>query len=236
MMHKAMVGAMLAAILLGIGDLERGNRLYREGRIAEAVEAYRAALADGDDSARLHYNLGTALLRLERYDEAEQHLSSALSAVEPELRQRTLYNLGGRYLEQARSAELDRQTERRLLDAAVESYKSALRLDPDDMDAKWNLELALQERQQAGGGGAGGDQQEEQQQDGGQQQDQQGGGQPQPQQGPQGRPPRTAPPAGAPLTQEQADQILDAIEQDERELYEDQLRRGSRETPVLRDW
>src|SRR5690606_28763275 len=53
----------LALLLLGgfgIGDLERGNRLYRAGRYAEAVEAYRAALADGTDTPQLRYNLGTA--------------------------------------------------------------------------------------------------------------------------------------------------------------------------------
>jgi hypothetical protein len=29
---------------------------------------------------------------------------------------------------------------------------------------------------------------------------------------------------------------MNAAEQDERELYQEQLRRGARETPVVRDW
>ena len=42
--------------------------------------------------------------------------------------------------------------------------------------------------------------------------------------------------AGTPMDREQADRILSAIEQDERELTRDKLRRGQRRTPVLRDW
>lgn len=38
------------------------------------------------------------------------------------------------------------------------------------------------------------------------------------------------------MTREQAERILSAVEQDERELYREKLRRGQRETPVARDW
>src|SRR5690606_14389049 len=62
----------------GPGDKERGNRLYRDGRYEEAVEAYHEALRDGDTSPELRYNLGTALLQLSRYEEAGQYLQSAL--------------------------------------------------------------------------------------------------------------------------------------------------------------
>jgi hypothetical protein len=39
-----------------------------------------------------------------------------------------------------------------------------------------------------------------------------------------------------PMSQEQADRILSAIEQDERDLTREKLRRGQRRVPVLRDW
>jgi hypothetical protein len=91
----------------------------------------------------LHYNLGTALLRTGRQAEAEEHFARALQSVEPDLRQRTYYNLGNRYLEAARAGPPDGA---RFLDAAAEAYRNALRLDPRDVDAKWNLELALREQ------------------------------------------------------------------------------------------
>lgn len=233
MLKESIAGiAFVAALALGVGDFERGNRMYRAGRFEDAVAAYRAALEDGDERPELRYNLGTALLRLGRYEEAQQQLEAALQDVDPALRQRTLYNLGNRFLEEGRAAAQAPQREQ-LLDAAIEAYKDALRLDPSDQDAKWNLELALRAQQQPP--------QEDPQQDDQDQNEQRdqdegsGGEQPQPN-APQGDEPRGAGEQQAPLTPEQAEQILNAVEQDERELYQEQLRRGARETPVARDW
>ena len=39
-----------------------------------------------------------------------------------------------------------------------------------------------------------------------------------------------------PMTRVQAEQILAAVEQDERDLTRDKLRKGQRRTPVARDW
>lgn len=221
----------LAALVVSIGGFERGNRLYRAGRYAEAVEAYRKALEDGEDTPQLHYNLGTALLRIGRFGDAQSEFRAALRDVDPELRERTLYNFGNAWMAQSESA--DPENQRRLLDSAVVAYKAALRLQPEDRDAKWNLELALDKRDQAPPAGGGGDQQDQdqdqqQQQDDGGGDQQQPGGQPRPQQRQQG--------GQDPMSQQQAEQILNAVEQDEKRLYEEQLRKGSRESPVLRDW
>ena len=233
MLRESLTGiAFVAVLVLGIGDFERGNRMYRAGRFEEAVAAYRAALEEGDDRPQLRYNLGTALLRLGRYDEAQQQLEAALQDVDPALRQRTLYNLGNRFLEEGRAAQQAQQRDQ-LLDAAIEAYKDALRLDPADGDAKWNLELALREQEQPPEEDP---QQDDQDQNEQRSQDQGGGGQqPQPN-APQGDQPRGSGDHPAPLTPEQAEQILNGVEQDERELYQEQLRRGARETPVARDW
>ena len=74
---------LLTTTGFGIGDVERGNRMYREGRYQEAVAAYEEAIADGESTPELHYNLGTALLALRRYAEAERHLELALRDVDP---------------------------------------------------------------------------------------------------------------------------------------------------------
>ena len=96
---------LLALAGFGVGELERGNRHYRAGRYAEAAEAYTAALRDGKGSPQLHYNLGTALLQLGRMEEAETHLKQALAGVEPEVRQRALYNLGNTRYRQGQHTE-----------------------------------------------------------------------------------------------------------------------------------
>lgn len=234
-MRKMVALTVVVLITTGgvLAGVERGNRLYRAGEYAEAVAEYRSALRDGEDSPTLRYNLGTALLRLGRYREAQEHLEAALAAVDPELRQAVHYNLGHRFLEEARAVQ-GGQAATRLYDAAVEAYRQALRLRPDDVDAKWNYELALREREEAmqqGGGGGG------EQQDRPPEQDPAGD----PGEGGAGEPEedgeRRRPQAGQqPLTPEQAERILSGVEQDERELFRDKLRQGQPQRRTARDW
>ncbi|HEX9108961.1 MAG TPA: hypothetical protein VF832_17060, partial [Longimicrobiales bacterium] len=111
-----------------------------------------------------------------------------------------------------------------LLDGAVKAYQEALRIDPKDGDAKWNLELALKDKKQSGmGGGA-------QQKKGG------GGGGGKQNQNPQGQGNQQNQSPRSQMSQAQADRILSAAENDERQLYKDKVRQGNREVPVTRDW
>jgi len=131
-------GAVVALLLLALGcsAVTRGERLYQQGKYADAYTMFRAAQR-GDSSARLAYDAGAALYRLERYEEsAEQFRSAARYAA---LRQRSLFNLGNAMV---RAAE-ERPGKPEPLYRAVEAFEGALRLDPADLDAKWNLELAL---------------------------------------------------------------------------------------------
>jgi Ca-activated chloride channel homolog len=211
------------------GGLERGNRLYRAGQYAEAVEAYRSALGTRADGPVLRYNLGTALLQLGNFAEAEEHLRGALDRVDPQQRGLVHYNLGQRFLRDARASE-DPAAAAALYDAAVESYRQALRLQPRDMDAKWNYELALRERDEQESSGSGDDEEDPDQdpQEGG---EGAGAGSP-------GRDRKPEAGAGdhAPMTQEQAERLLSAIEEEERQLLGDRLRQGSQERPPARDW
>lgn len=50
--------------------LREGNRLFRRGELAAAVEAYRRGTGGGRTDPLLAYNLGTALHRLDRLPEA----------------------------------------------------------------------------------------------------------------------------------------------------------------------
>jgi Ca-activated chloride channel family protein len=233
--------ALLAGTGFGPSDLERGNRLYREGRYEEAVAAYRRVLEGGRTAPEVHYNLGTALLALGNYAEAEQQLRAALQGVDPALRHRSFYNLGNRFLDEGR-AERDVQRQGRLLDAAIDAYRRALRIDPADSDAKWNLELALRDREnnrlrQAASPQPHEDRQGEDGQDR-QEQDASGvaaGGTAG--QSPAGEVTDTGTDTDRQqMSREQAERILSAIEQDERDLTRDRLRRGQRSVPVLRDW
>ncbi len=121
---------------LSCSPAHRGERLYHEGRYPAAYDVFRRGL-ERDSSARLAFDAGSALYRLERYDEAAAAFHRSSRA--PQLRQKSLYNLGNALV---RAAE-GRPGEREPLLDAVAAYEEALRLAPADAEARWNLEVAL---------------------------------------------------------------------------------------------
>lgn len=230
--------ALLLAIglpLLGAGIAE-GNRAYRSGDARTAATVYARRMAEGDSSAVVRYNLGTALLRMARYDQARPHLEAAANApVRRELAVRAHYNAGNADLEPVyrglrRGREDPQRAER--LRRAVGRYKQALRLDPSDLDAKWNLEIAqklLRQEEQSGGGGA----PEEQGGGGGGEGDQNEEQQPSP--GPQETPQGQGADASQ-LSRAEAERILSGAARQERETQNEVLGRNRGTPRPARDW
>jgi hypothetical protein len=135
-------GALLTSLLVRqeLRSIERGNRLYRAGDTPAAADVYAQALgATGDEQTT--YNLGTALLWLDA-DSAEALLSRTTQVEDPDTRQRGFYNLGYAHLVDADASSLP-DTVIAALRSAVVSYRTALRLDPTDQNARWNLALAV---------------------------------------------------------------------------------------------
>jgi Ca-activated chloride channel homolog len=147
-----MTGVALGLTVLAgsCSPAHRGERLYHEARYPEAYDVFRRGLAR-DSGARLAFDAGAALYRLERYDEAVAAFRQA--ARTPELRQRSLYNLGNALV---RAAE-ERPGEPAPLLDAVAAFEEALHLSPGDAEARWNLEIALRRLgdDRTGGGSSG---------------------------------------------------------------------------------
>lgn len=138
-----LVPALLIAGLLWLdrGSLQRGNRLYRAGESAQAADVYRRAAERTDEPPPVApYNLGTALLGLDA-EEAEAQLRTAVDGADATVVQHGLYNLGYRYLS-AVSGAMEPDSMLAVLGEAVASFRGALRLDPSDERARWNLALA----------------------------------------------------------------------------------------------
>lgn len=153
----------------GRTQVREGNRLYEDGRFQDAHEKYLEGLAAAPESPIIRFNDGNALYRTEDYQRAMEAYRGAIESGDPELAGSAWYNLGN---------ALYRQQQ---LQPSLDAYKQALRLRPDDVDAKHNLERVLQELRQQ--------QQQQQQQDrqqDQQQQDQQQGRQQDQEQGQQG--------------------------------------------------
>ena len=223
----------------------RGNAEFEEGDYTAALDNYREAQNEDPDAAEPYYNSGNSLHKQGNLESAETQLKQANRTAEGELAQHSNYNLGNTFYEGQN------------FESAIEAYKESLRLNPDDKDAKYNLELALkqqqqqeqqQQQQQGGGGGqppppdqeqqGEGDQEQENQGQGEQEQeDQQGGGNEpeQDNQGQGGQQPEQDPGRG--LTPQEAEQLLDALGQDSQTLQE-RLQQGffAPGMPPTEDW
>jgi Ca-activated chloride channel family protein len=152
------------AIPQGIALPQSGDdpaSLFKAGRFARAAQEWRRRMTAGDKRPATLLNYGTAMLAADSLDVAAEALERAALSPESAVRQRALYNLG---LAQLRRGLRSEGGDRRPLDEAISAYRSLLLQRPDDADAKWNYELALQVRKQQGGGGGSSEKQNQQQQ------------------------------------------------------------------------
>ncbi len=139
---RALVLAVIPLLATGaqartIGDRavsrnEAAGALYDAGRYEEALQAYKEALVERPESARLHLNVGDALFQLGDFEGALGEFERVSAADDPALAALGHYNKGNAHFQLQDYA------------AAVEAYKQALQRAPGDADAKANLELALQ--------------------------------------------------------------------------------------------
>ncbi len=119
---------------------EIGQSNYLSGNFQEAAKNFNSAFDQSPNDASLAYNLANSQYRLGQFDQALQSFNqAAVITQDSKLKQKAYYNAGNA------SFNLGK------LKQAINSYKKALELDPNDMDAKYNLELSqkqLKKRQQ----------------------------------------------------------------------------------------
>ena len=186
--------------------MRRGVALLEQERFAEAEAEFRSALQLKPSSFEAAYNLGTALFRQEKYDEALQQLQATTPfANDDKQRLASLFhNLGNSYLFGQN------------IDQSIEAYKQALRHNPLDDETRYNLIAAMklkdeqeeQEEEQQ-------DQQEQEQQEQ-QEQEQEQQEQEQEQQDQQQQQQKES----EGISRENAERLLQALEEDEKELLE----------------
>jgi Ca-activated chloride channel family protein len=213
--------------------VEKGNRAFKEGDYKTALDYYHQAEVERPETPELHYNIGSALYGEQKYEEAEEKLQKSFAADDILKEAAGHYNLGNVYY---RMGDYQR---------AILSYQQSLELNPDDMDAKYNLELARkmlkeqikpeQQQQQQQQQQEQQDQQENQDQEQQQQQEQ-----PQPQddqeqdQEEQEQQPQQM--DENEMSKEDAERILNALKDDEKDLQKQQQRFKGKGTSQGKDW
>jgi len=135
------VAGLVASVSHERQSMERANRMQRDGRSDEAASLYQARADAGQGDAELRYNLGTTLMP-SGAPAAETELARALTSADSDVLGRANYNGGLLQLDHALTAGVP-DSVRIHATAAAEANRSALRLHPENSDAKWNLAMAL---------------------------------------------------------------------------------------------
>ena len=200
--HGTLVGPIaLVLMVIACGTTpaqvnESGHDPYLNGDYPAALDAYENAGELAPEVGEPRYNAGNALYRMEQYDESLIRYDESLLYVRDEERSRGLFNRGNAaYMMESYSE-------------AVEAYTEVLRIDPDDLDAKHNLELALRQMPPD-------DEPPPPEEDESSPPPQSESPPP-----PQSEPPPPPPPQDEPMTGEQARQVLEAVGEDAQTLQE----------------
>lgn len=117
--------------------LKKGNEAYQKNEFEKAAEQYRKVTAKTPDNATAQYNLGNALYKNSKTEEAVTAYESAVKNLTvKEDKAKAFYNKG-----------VVLQNNKKLPEC-IDAYKNALKLNPQDDDARQNLQKALQQLKQ----------------------------------------------------------------------------------------
>lgn len=137
MMKSFLYSNLLVLLVLNLGlskgvdqgKVKKGIEAYHNEQWDEALNYFQDALLDDPENPQLHFDVGTVQYKKQKYEEALQSFEKAILTQDVKLQQLAYYNQGNTYY------QLNKYQE------AIQSFKKALDLDPNDQDAKYNLEL-----------------------------------------------------------------------------------------------
>lgn len=111
-----------------------GNKLYHQGQFDKALPEYQKALQKNPKNTIAQYNMGNARFRSNNYADAEKSFDEAIAtASDKGYKEKSFYNKGVALSKQQKLME------------SIDAWKNALKLDPNDEDARFNLQKALNE-------------------------------------------------------------------------------------------
>ena len=110
--------------------IRRGSRLYRAKKFNKAEVEYRKAVAANSENPQAVYNLGCAMMMIQKDSVAVTYFERASQLEQNKLRRaKSNHNIG---------VILQNH---KMYDKAIEAYKNALRDNPNDNETRYNLAL-----------------------------------------------------------------------------------------------
>ena len=228
--------------------VRKGNRMFQDSLFIKAEENYLKAVDANPELMEGYYNLGNAYTAQQKPNEAIEQYRKTANSLEgrkkdltdnpssnPKELERVKEDLSKTYHNTGVVYHMCEQ-----YDKAVESYKQALRNNPQDDETRDNLILAhrtLDQQQQDQQQDQKNQQQQEEQKE--QQQEQQQEQQEQQQQQEEQQEQQQQEQQQQDMSQENAEQILEAAMQDEKDVQErvqEQLLRVQPKKPLEKDW
>lgn len=138
---KNFLSISILLLLAGIANAQTnnesvraGNRLYKQKAFQQALPEYQKAVSQDPANPVARYNLANAQFRSNQFAEAEKEYEAAVeTGKDSEFKQMATYNKGVALTKQKKLLE------------SIEAYKEALKMNPADADARFNLQKALSE-------------------------------------------------------------------------------------------
>ena len=117
--------------------VKQGNEYYKKREYPSAIDAYRKAAEMNPENQAAMYNLGSALYKNGDSSKAITAYEMGIKSAKVPVDKSNAYYNKGVILHNSNK-----------LPECIEAYKSALRINPNDEDARQNLQKALQEQKQ----------------------------------------------------------------------------------------
>jgi Ca-activated chloride channel family protein len=134
--------ALIGLISWAHASPQSAEHAYQQGDYSSAEKQYENAVEQRPDAAPLQFNLGAAAYKSGQYDTALPAFQKALGTDQVGVQQQAYYDMGNtQYRIGQKTEKATPQDTIKNWQAAVQSYDAALKLRPDDGDAKYNRDF-----------------------------------------------------------------------------------------------
>jgi Ca-activated chloride channel family protein len=113
---------------------------YEHGKFSKARNEFERLARKSPEDARLRFNAGAAAFQGEDYDSALKHFNETITARDLKLQEQSYYNLGNTHFRIGEKAS-DTKEKQEQWQQSIHQYESALKLNTNDMDAQFNMEV-----------------------------------------------------------------------------------------------